>query len=210
MLSETTRRQQTIALALVVGLLAATVAPASVAVAAQSDAEEESLAGEIVSAATDEGSVIQPALGFASGLADRVLAVGGPDTDASTACGDLRTTIADHSGTLQDYANDRVDAAASADVLEIECAIGDASSTIYVTADVNGSAYANTSAVNTTDRTVDESCTLDDDAAANASAELQHFVDAYIEGNETIPRSEYARLAGRYGGAVECSFALEE
>lgn len=200
-----TRTRQLVLLALCLCVATAGLVPATVG----ADHDDESAASEIVAAATDEGSVVRTALAFAGGLADRVLAFGTPDTDASTACEDLRSTIDDNSSTLQDYANDRVDAAASADVLEIECAVGDASSTVYVTADVNGSAYANATAVNATDRSVDESCTLQDDAAANAAGELDHFLGAYIEGNETIPRSEYARLAGRYSDQVDCSFDLD-
>jgi hypothetical protein len=77
---------------------------------------------------------------------------------------------------------------------------------VYVTADVNGSDYEHAAVVTSTDRTVDESCELSDNAARNAADELGTLREEYVSDDEAIPASEVARLGGRYKGNIDCTF----
>lgn len=151
----------------------------------------------------DDSSIV----GWATGLANRLGGLfGGVDTDATTACSDLQTTFNEHNTTIQDYVNNRTDASSDANVLAVTCAIDDESTTRYLVADVDGDNYTNATMVDSTDRTVDETCTLEGSAAANASDELQTFVDKFASTGDDVTGQFRSRLRAQYAGKVDCTF----
>lgn len=186
---------------LLVSTVIATGAGADVAVvSAQSD-------GGVLEPIRTVGDRIDGFLGWARGQVEK--RVSDPaDRDATEAATDFKQEYNTHSGELETWANDRVDADTAADVLELTFEIDGEESTVFLVADVNGTDYENTSVVDSTNRSVDETCTLEDDAARNAADELDHVENEYVDEDRDIPSGYLGRLAGRYDGDVDCTFDL--
>lgn len=171
--------------------------------------DDEDAEGGILDTAS---SVLQQAFGFVTGARNRVsrwvsTATGLSDPiDASTAADDLQAVGNDHAAQVQAYANDRVNASTSYDVFEIEFRIDGDTATRYVTADVVNGSYENASVDASTDRPVDESCTLEGAAARNAADELESFVENYVEPDRDVDRRLFSEIAAEYGGSIGCTF----
>jgi hypothetical protein len=133
----------------------------------------------------------------------------GEQVSATEACGDLQATFNDHNETIQSYVNARTNASADTDVLAITCVPNedddDASEAVFLTADVtaNGT-YANASIVDSTDRTADANCVLEEDAAVNAADELATFVEEFAEPGDDLSADFRTRLVSQYAGDVHC------
>lgn len=128
------------------------------------------------------------------------------DISAETAADDLQEVANDNIAGLQSYANDRVNAGTDYDVLELELTIDGETATRYATADVVNGSYENTSVVDSTDRSVDQSCTFEGAAARNAADELQSFIDNYVEPDKDVSEGLVSRITTEYGGKIDCSF----
>jgi len=103
--------------------------------------------------------------------------------------------------------NNRTSASESYDTLEFTFELDGETATVYLTTDVTADGYQNASIVDTTDRTVDESCTLQGHAARKADAELATFVEDYAAQGENVTNSYLAGLAGEYSDDVDCTFS---
>lgn len=130
------------------------------------------------------------------------------DRDAAEAAADLKAEYNASSDDIEGWVNDRVDADADADVLAVTVEIDDDEETVFLVADVDGSDYANSSMVDSTDRSVDERCTLEDDAARNAADELEAFVEEFVDEDRDASSFYLGRTARRYDGDVDCTFDL--
>jgi hypothetical protein len=130
----------------------------------------------------------------------------GEQVSATEACGDLQSTFNANNRTIQSYVNERTNASTDADVLELTCAPReDETATVYLTADVTANdTYANASMVDSTDRTVDASCRLEEDAAVNAADELETFVEEFADPGEDLSADFRKRLVSQYAGDVHC------
>lgn len=117
----------------------------------------------------------------------------------------------DNSGTLVDYANDRLDSSRDKtdfDVIRIDFEKeDDPDATRYIVATVNETAdeYENASMVASTDRSVDEWVEIRDQAVNQVPDELDRFVDTFVEDDEPVDRAYAARLCGRYSPDVDTS-----
>jgi len=112
----------------------------------------------------------------------------------------------ERSGDFVAYANDRVNASDEWDTLAISYELDDEQVTHYVIANHSNDTYDNASIVNSTDRTVDDRCTLEGPAARNAKEELETGYQAFIESGDAPDPSYMGRLTGAYKPYVECSF----
>lgn len=131
------------------------------------------------------------------------------DRSASEAADDLRSEFNAHNDSLETWVNDRTTADTDANVLELTLdPEGDGDETVYLVADVNGSDYENATLTTSTDRSVDESCTLEDAAAANAADELDAFHNRFVTEDRDVTPRYRSRLKGQYAGDVSCSFPL--
>lgn len=203
MLSRTHSR---LAVALVVLVAMAGAAP----VAAQ-DSDEPPLAdvfvdegGEptlVAKALSEVSDVYSVARSFATGIGD--------DTTATEAADAAQTEFNDHSSAYDTYVNQRTNASTSADVLKVTFDL-EATDTRYVVADVNGSDYENVSMVTSTDRQVDESCTLSGSAARSAADELEQFHEEYVKPGENPTATYLAMMNAQYSGVTNCSFSFAE
>lgn len=198
-------------IALVVIVMLATVT-ATAPVTAQEEDGDDVLDGLLDTAESSWSSIGA----FVSGIQNRVghLVNSPDDVTGEDIEADVRSYYNSHSGEFEGYVNQRVSATTSFDTLKITYDYEDESATHYLIADVNGSDYENSSIVTTLpdNRSVDEECTIEGAAAANAEDELREFRGDFIADNETVTtdyliqkRVEYGGVAGR-GGQVTCSF----
>lgn len=144
--------------------------------------------------------------GLGQGYAADLISDDDADYDAFQVALDLRNDLNGHSDAYQSYLNARSTPSETRDVLQVTVEGPDSNdSTFYVTANVVNGTYENFGATGSTNRTVDESCTLSGRAAANADDELTTFREEFVEPNETVDRAYMGRLAAEYDG-IECSF----
>jgi hypothetical protein len=172
-------------------------------------AQEEASSLDVLTNA-DENGLLAGLRGRVEGWVNaRVAWVFGEETTASDACGDLRETFVANEATIETYANNRT-TAGETDVVAIRCAPTDEDiETVYLTTDIRNGSYTNTTMVETTDRTVDEECTLEEDAAVNAAAELQTFVDEFAAPDEPVAPDFRRRITAQYAGDVDCGGWME-
>lgn len=191
-------------------LLSAAVAATAPVGAQSSDNPAADVLDSVTSVADENASFgLSTARAAVSGITARLsdfFSGIGNETTASQACGDLQSTFNANSASITSYANNRTNASTSADVLEIECDIDDSTNRVYLTADVNGSDYENATIDDSTSRTVDESCTLEDAAARNADDELDHVLSEFVTPGENISSDYRQKVTARYAGKVSCSF----
>jgi ribosomal protein S6 len=207
------------AAALAALLVLATVGAAPLAVADHDESDASSVFGDVVSVEDDESaddgmltSVRRAAsriAGAASGTLAR-LTDRGTDQTASEAADSAQSEFNANNQTIQSYINARATASEDADVLKLTFEIDDESATRYVVADVNGTdgSYENASMVVSTSREVDESCTLEEQAADNAADELGTFVEEFASEDENLSAGYQGRMASQYAGEVDCSFEV--
>ena len=150
-------------------------------------------------------SGIDRLLGGLSGSVDRLLDYKIEHT-ASEAADDVTETFNANNRTIESYVNAHATASTSADVLELTFDIGDEQATRYLVADVNGPDYEHARIVTETTRSPDESCTLDQQAADNAAAELETFIDEYADPDKNVSAGYESDLTSQYAGEVHCSF----
>lgn len=195
------------AAALVFAILLATTAIAPTATVAQSD-EDDGLVGDLLDGEDDGTDWSERVRGAVTGFVNRVTA-DTDGTDAATAAADFQAAFNANNATLQSYANNRSTAGTDFDVLAVTFDVDDETETVYLVADVTDGDYQNATAVDATDRTVDEECILEDHAATQADNEVANFTEEFANTNDD-PNDRYlGRLAAEYGGAVSCSFDTE-
>lgn len=145
--------------------------------------------------------------GVAAGFYDRAKAAFRESSEtAAEAANQTQTVFNGNATAIQSYVNNRTTAKTSRDVFAFTFEIDGESSTVYLTGDVVDGAYQNASIVDSTSRTVDESCTLEGYAARNADEELAYFISNFVTENRSLTDSYQGRLGGRYGGSVDCTF----
>lgn len=218
--------QRKVALLLVGVVLLAGVAAAPAA--AQTNESDTGLAGELFGSTGQsiaERAMNDP-LGFASEVtsAARGMAAGaspfGADRSTSECAADYQSEINNNAAAYETYINNRTNASTDTDVVAVHCTAESeglfndsmVTSTIYLTADVNKSGdsytYENLTAVDDTNRTVDEELTQTGTARNEGPDDLVTFRKKYVEQNKTPPRSYVARMGGKYRGDVTGTFGF--
>lgn len=206
-----------IAIALAALLVLSAVGAAPLAIADHNESDASGVFDGVVTVENDssdsEGTMakarraVSRVAGAASGALSR-LTDRGTDQTASEAAQSAEDTFNANNQTIQSYVNARSDASEDANVLELTFDIEGETATRYVVSDVNGTDYDNATMVSETTRTVDETCALEAQAADNAGAELQTFVDEFASDGTDLSPSYQGRLASQYGGEVACSFEV--
>lgn len=200
-------KSKTLIIALACMAVLAAVTPA----VASAQADEDGTIDQLFQA-DDAGDVLETLRGIRDGFAGRASdTVAGftADDSASDLAGEFKTEFNTHSADFENYANDRATADTSLDVLKLKFKQDDETASVYLTTDVSDGNFTNTQVVDTTDRTVDETCTLEGAAARNAADELDTFHDDYVSGNDNVTAEYLSTQASRYSGKVECSFSTE-
>ncbi len=169
-------------------------------------AQESSVVDDLLDGEDD--GVLASVQAYGSGWVDRIFAEDTGET-AEEAAQNTQATFNGNNSTIQSWVNNRTTASEAYDVLEFTFEVDGESSTVYLTSNVTSDGYRNASMVDSTDRTVDESCTLEGHAAQQADTELAAFVDHYAEPGKNVTNSYLAGLAGEYGGSVDCTFDTE-
>lgn len=149
------------------------------------------------------------ATNYASGLVDRALDLNplrSNDPTAAEAADDIQTTFTTHNESIEAWINQRTTASTDADTLKLTIQLDDERATVYVLGDVTDGNYTNARAVQSTDREPDGACTLEANAARNASDELDTFAEEYANPGDDLSREHMRYLVGRYGGNVHCDF----
>ena len=185
-----------------------------VAQAAVGPAAGQSESGPLDSAfsAAEESTVLNSLEGLRDGIFGRIsdsVAGATDDRTAADMATDLQTEYNDNSAAYERWMNNRTTADTSLDVLELTISQDDSSETLYLTADVVDGSYTNTTMRNSTDRTVDESCELEGNAARNAADELGEFREDFVTEDTNVTNDYLTSMASRYGGNVDCSFSTE-
>jgi len=197
------RRALTVLLAVVLVAQAA-VTPT----AAQSD---EGVVGGMFTAA-EESTILNTLEGLRDGFLGRASDAAAAVTDDSTA-GDMaqetQTAFNDDAAEYQSWANNHTTADTSLDGLELTFTQDGESETVYLTADVVDGEYRNTSIVDSTDRSPDESCELEGNAARNAADELGEFRERFVADDGNVTNDYLTSMGSRYAGNVDCSFSTE-
>lgn len=191
-------------------VLLAGIGVASVPAAAQSD--DASILDEVVGTSEGIASDIRDGASFTyayyktkalNAFADDD---GDPEWSATDTRDALHNPIDGNNSAYQSWLNARLDAASDRDTLQIRLDNGTSTATLFLVADVENGSYQGFNARETTDRTVDESCTLAGDAGANAPAELDTFYTEYVEPGENVSTSFTGRLAAEYKDDIDCTF----
>jgi hypothetical protein len=150
------------------------------------------------------------AAGMASNALDRVPFVGDDEEPpaATTVAADVERLLEGNESAIVTYADGRLDPATSYDTVEVTYDIEDDTATHYIVANATDTDWAGFKVVNSTTKTVDESCTLTENAAENAPEELATMLHEFIRPDE-YPDSKYVgELTGTYAGQVNCSFEV--
>lgn len=146
---------------------------------------------------------IEAVKGFGARITDAIL---GDDPNPSSDATAFQTAANSPIQPIQDWVNKRTTADPDLDVFAFTFEHDGSSSTVYLTADVNGSDYENASVDSSTTRNVDESCTLEDNAVSRADDEVDRFREEFAEPDVDLTREYIGNLAGRYGKNVNCTF----
>ncbi|MEF8856880.1 MAG: hypothetical protein V5A16_05600 [Haloplanus sp.] len=203
----------TLAVLLVVALVAGAAAPA--AATHNDDSDDNSAFDALFGGEDDEGglataaSVANGVRGFVEGGVQRTrwkLPLFAPET--SSAAESANATMAefnDHSADYVAYANARN--VSGGEVVAITFEQNGETETIYLVANYNHSSdeYESAEMVADTDRSVDETVTLDDMAAENAPDELDRFHSEFAEPNEDVTPRYTGEMASKYRSDVSSS-----
>lgn len=132
---------------------------------------------------------------------------GGSGASAADAADDVQAEYNIHTAEYEQYLNDRVTADSNHDVVAVTFTLDDKSDTVYWVADVNSTddSFENTSVVDSTDRTVDQTMELHGLGAENAAKELSGFHDDYVTENKTPQRGSgyLTGLGAKYAGDID-------
>lgn len=178
-------------------------------VAAQTD--QDGISGVFDDSDTDDSSMVETVLALASGISDRArnyVSALASDTSADDAATDATQAFNSDAAARTSWANARTSASTDADVLKLVFEVDDKTATRYVVADVNGSDYQNVSMVTSTDRTADETCTLEGSAAREAGEEIDRFDEQFVADGTNVTRGYLTKMGAKYGGSVDCSFSV--
>lgn len=121
---------------------------------------------------------------------------------------DIMSEVNNNAASYTEYVNERSTAQTAYDTLEIRCELTQGgettSSTIYVTADVNGTNYENVSVSESPpeNRSVDERLVLTGIAAEELPDDLVEFRKEYVEEDETPTRGYVISKGAKYKGYV--------
>ena len=134
--------------------------------------------------------------------------VGDADTETATMYAtNFQQTFNDHNETLVAYANQRMTASTSYDVIRLEFHDLDGTeATRYLVADVTNSSYQSARVVNSTSRSVDGTITADWYVSRHATPELEAFITDYADPGENVSLSWWASTATQYGSGWNSTF----
>lgn len=186
-------------------LLALVLVLAAVTVATPASAQSDECADAVLESVCEANAAFWA---YAGGLSDRAADVATgivSDTGAETAADDFQSTFNSHNETIEAWVNDRTNASTDRDVVALTFRESGSGTTVYLVATVNNSSYQDSHVVDSTDRSVDESCTLEAAAARNADSETQRFHDEFAEPDTDLTDAYVRQMAGRYGGKVDCT-----
>jgi hypothetical protein len=140
------------------------------------------------------------------GLQNRVVNFG-DEQAASTTADELQAFINEHNATLQQYINTRTTASTSLDVVKVEInGARESRATRFLVADVADGNYTSGRMVASTDRTVDETITIDGQATAHAVDELKTVYDDYVSQDRDLDTRLLSRLTSQYRTDLTASF----
>jgi len=195
--------------------LSVAVAGVGVAMTPAAAQTDESVLEEMVGAASGIGAEALEHARFAYSYAktaalERARAALGNDTDPEWSAVQkrdaLHNRIDGNSTAYQSWINERVDASTDRSTIRIRLDNGTSQSDLFLVADMNNGSYENLRAVEQTDRTIGESCTLAGEAGANAPDELDLLYTESIEPGKNVSTAFTGRLAADYKNDVDCSF----
>lgn len=195
---------------LVVGLVLVSSLPAGVATA-QSDEDDGSVLSDVLDVEVSGlGDTVDGFLGVVQGLVDRgSAAISGANRSVTDCRADLMAEFNQHSDAYVSELNAATSPSSDRDVLQVRCvedprrpwADSEATS-FYIVANVSDGSYTNASAVETTNRTVDETVVLKGIAREQLADDLATYRETYIEGNETVGKAYQQRMTAKYAGNV--------
>jgi hypothetical protein len=208
-------------------LLAVAVVTAGVGVVAQPvAADDDSFLDDVLSGDDAEGQSdgilgsvsawARNASAWASGLAARSSTLApGRERTAEECASDIKAEVNDHNASYEQFINNRTSARTSVDVVAVHCTYDSnffdngQNQTVYIVADVRNESgslvYTNGSAVDDTDRTVDEYIVLSGLATEELPDDVSTFREEYVEPGES-PNGTYVRKMGaKYAGYVSGS-----
>ena len=198
------------AVVLVVGLVLVASLPAGIATA-QSDDDGGSVLSDVFGVEVSGfGDTVDGFLGFASGLVDRGSAVvGGSDRSVTDCRDDLMTEVNQHNETYLTELNAKTSPSSERDVLRVRC-IEDPrrpwkdseATSFYVVGNVSNGTYESAQAVETTDRSVDETVVVTGVAREQLADDLATYRETYIEGDGTVGKGYQQRMTAKYAGNV--------
>lgn len=168
--------------------------------------EDDSIVDDLLDGEDD--GLVSAAYAYVNGQVDRLLA-DETDETAAEAAQNTQATFNGNASTVQAWVNNRTSASSAYDVLAFTFEVDGETATIYLTSNATTDGYRNASMVDSTSRTVDESCTLEGYAAQQADTELATFITEYAEPGKNVSNSYLAGLAGEYGSDVDCTFSTE-
>ena len=200
--------------ALFVGLLlvVSLAAPVGLASAQSDDGDsDDSILGDVLDVEVSGfGDTVDGFLGLAAGMIDRGAAsVGGPDRSVVDCRDDLMAEFNQHNATYIGELNAKTSPSSDRDVLRVRCiedprrpwADSEAAS-FYVVSNVSAGTYQSARAVETTDRSVDETIVLTGIARDQLVDDVAAHRETYIEGNGTVGKGYERRMTSKYAGSV--------
>lgn len=196
--------------AVVLAALVVVMLPATAGVAAAQDSDDSVLGDLLDVEVSGLGDTVDGFLGFVTGGVDRArAAVGGPNRSVATCKEDLMAEVNQHNETYLEELNAKTSPSSDRDVLRVRCiedprapwADSEAAS-FYVVANVSDGSYVNASAVESTDRDVDDTLVLTGLAREQLADDLADYRETYIEGNETVGKGYERRMTAKYAGSV--------
>lgn len=195
-------------LSVVVGLLVVTALPVGVATA-QSD--DDSVLDDVFGVEVSGfGDTVDGFLGLVSGMVDRgSAAISGPNRTVTDCRDDLMAEFNQHNQTYIDELNAKTSPSSDRDVLRVRCVedprrpwADTKAASFYVVGTVSDGSYTSARAVETTDRTVDETVVVKGLAREQLADDLADHRERFIEGDETVTRGYQRRMVAKYGGDV--------
>lgn len=190
---------------LVMATVSAAVAPA----AAQSD---ESAVGEISQAIESAAGIANEVVpvnllknpdDFVRGLQARWFEEPADNTAAEAEQG-VRTYINGNSTDFVNWSESRYNASQNPAVAEVVYEVDGERAKHYIVTNASNGTYDSLTVTNSTDRTVEWTCTLEGAAAQNAPVEVRDIHQEFVVQNESITGEYKAELAAKYARNVKC------
>jgi hypothetical protein len=200
----------------ILALLVATSALAGVVVA-QDDTEDMTYLEQLQTPGDQGSDGFLPSLAEIAPQASQYLTagnrfwearVGDADTETATMYATtFQQTFNDHNDTLVAYANQRMTASTSYDVIRLEFHDLDGSeATRYLVADVTNSTYESARVVNSTTRDVDGTVSADWYVSRHATPELAAFITDYAAPDANVSLTWWTTTAAQYGSGWNTTF----